>query len=898
MRFFFKAGPMSLSVFRFFCSFLEQVIPMGLIKFFLEYFHSCLHFHKDRLLRGKLLQAEVFKSQLKQSLSKITKRLSVFFLLFFSCFNFLFLAEAEEKIKRRVLSPQEELNQIKEEEFQRLSRQERKEEWKARGVIVRFHRWPSVKQKKEVARILKSSSLRKTKSIRSFRAQLFEWIEGRLKPSKEGERACVKLKSLSYVRRCRPDHLLPVNSILEQGAKKRVEIKGAGFFLGKFFLAEVGRHIRSSETEAGFTFECKNCKNQAIEQVAKVMQKALNIRTCGLLSCKKKSKGGRAACEHLNEGKLSDYWAQELIGSDLLREELEKTPTPDIENWIAVFDTKHREHNTAVKNLISDEGLHAVLPKLGERRTPVLETLLDDQGQLDDKDRGYKSSLSLYETSYPGDYFFGFKKRAPHYINNSMGWGESRDIYEVFQKLSSAKISTPIVVVASGNGFPRRLNDIEIQASKDFNIILVGSFSPRGFVSEFSQSEKEVHILAPSDYWITSAGKRWDHEPFGGTSGAAPLVTGSLAGFEWLSGYHPTAKEAKILLERTALSTLHSHEKPRINGAGLLNAYKLGEVAKRLKEKCAGQNASCFKEEILKDEHYRFSEDKSLKRDVGRLFSSCAIGEESENLLAPSSCEEKRKVFKRLRKAVLLNPSQELLESLSCIYKEGGFSQNAEGLDKLAMALRTEEEVRAELRAMALKETPLSDDSIRLMLGMGGFEKEFSSSELKRGIKVAGGIGEVALPLLEKGFTSDDEDLKAKAVDSASMMGENALPFLLEKGFASDGPEWLPMYTLNSAMQWIGEKGLPLLEKGFASGDPKLQKQALSLVVVIGEKALPLFEKAFAINSPELQKEALSKVPFLGEAAVPLLKLVLKDENLDEKIREKMNLLLSKMSTN
>ena len=415
------------------------------------------------------------------------------------------------------------------------------------------------------------------------------------------------------MRRCSPDHLLPVNQ---------------------------------SETEAGFVFECEDCKNAGVEPIAAVTQKALDIKTCNIVSHKRK----------LMEGRLSDYWAQELIGSDLLREELEKTAPPERENWIAVFDVKAVDHNIAVKNLISDEGLHSVLPELGERKAPVLNVGMGSQqvkSSADyEKGKGYKSALSLYETSYPGDYLFGFKKKPPHYINNSMGWFESEDIYEVFRKLSSSGVSKSIVVSSSGNDFPNRLGDIKSKASQDFDVILVGSFSPKGFVSEFSQSGEEVSILAPSDDRITSADQKGEYRKFGGTSGAAPLVTGSLAGFEWLSGYHPTAKEAKILLEKTALPTLHSHEEPRINGAGLLNAYKLGEVAKRLKEKCEGKAVSCFKEEILKDDLYRFSADKSLSGELKRVFPSCAGGEKLGDLSRLSDCEEKREVFKRLRREV------------------------------------------------------------------------------------------------------------------------------------------------------------------------------------------------------------------------------------------------------
>ena len=709
---------------------------------------------------------------------------------------------------------------------------------KARGVIIRYHYWPSLKQKKEIARLLKTSGLKKTKSIRRFKAQLFEWETGVLKPSKLGEQACLKLRSLSYVRRCSPDHLLSVN---ERDNFLREAVSGEKAHV--FFIAEAKR---GSETETGFSFECKDCKNQGIESIAKATQKALNIKTCDMVSHKRK----------LIEGRLSDYWAQELIGSDLLREELKKTAPPEIENWIAVFDSQEENHNIAVKNLISDEGLHAVLPELGERKISFLDTDSDPQGSsLKTSDyrrgKGYKPALSLYETSYPGGYLFGFKKRTPHYINNSMNWGESEDIYEVFKELSSSGVSKSIVVLTSGNNFPNRLDDLKSKASQDFDVILVGSFSPKGFVSEFSQSGEEVSILAPSDDWLTSVDQKGEYRRFEGTSGATPLVTGSLAGFEWLSGYHPTAKEAKILLEKTALPTLNSFEKPRINGAGLLNAYKLGEVAKRLKEKCKAkaEAVSCFKEEILKDELYRFAEDKSLKRDMGRLFPSCSVGKESGDLSVVSSCEEKKEVFKRLRESVLLSPNREFLKSLSCIYKEGGFAQNAEVLDRLAMALGTEEEVRANLRARLSKKKSVSDDVLRLMLGMGGFEKEFNSSELERGIKMAGGIGEKGLPLLERGFASGDRDLQNVVLRSAGRIGEKGL-LLLERGFASSDRD-LQKEALRSARK-MGEKALPLLERGFASGDRDLQNVALSSAGWMGEKALPLLEQGFASSDRDL----------------------------------------------
>ena len=496
-------------------------------------------------------------------------------------------------------------------------------------MIIKFHRWPNSKQQKEIIRRLKSSGLKKTKSIKNFNTWLFEWFKGDLKPSKLGEKTCKKLEKLSYVKRCNPDHLLPLNHF--QSFSKVCSQKSSGSscenkgFLNSLFWKDKSNVLKRkksgkdflnsktslllanamSKTEAGFVEDCTSCRRQN-----SLLPLPLNIKDCNLISQE----------QNLMDGKLSDYWAQELIGSDLLREELEKIPPPKIPNWIAVFDSQRGDHNFPVKNLISDEGLHAVLPEL-------------DWNIPSGKGKHY-NTLSLFETMSSGDYVSQadlFGKSLPHFINNSMSWAGSEDIYEVFEKLSPPAI----VVTVSGNTFPLGLDSLKSKASKKIDTIVVGSFSSSGFVSEFSNSGKEVHIMAPSDDWITSANKNGEYKKFGGTSGATPLVTGSLAGFEWLSGYHPTPKEAKILLEQTALPTLHSHEEPQINGMGLLNAYKLGKVGKRLKERCRNKSLSCFKDEILNEEIYHFDVDENLKRDLRRTFPSCTVKEKPANFLDP-----------------------------------------------------------------------------------------------------------------------------------------------------------------------------------------------------------------------------------------------------------------------
>ena len=67
----------------------------------------------------------------------------------------------------------------------------------------------------------------------------------------------------------------------------------------------------------------------------------------------------------LFEDQLSDYWAQEMVGSDLLKEELKKT-SPVEKHLVEVFDVPP-SHDIKVRNLISDEGAHSVLPEIGDK---------------------------------------------------------------------------------------------------------------------------------------------------------------------------------------------------------------------------------------------------------------------------------------------------------------------------------------------------------------------------------------------------------------------------------------------------------------------------------------------------------------------------------------------------
>ena len=282
-----------------------------------------------------------------------------------------------------------------------------------------------------------------------------------------------------------------------------------------------------------------------------------------------------------------------------------------------------------------------------------------------------------------------FSPPPPAFINNSMRWGNSQTILSVAEKFSE---DGSLFFTGAGNDFPYPIEEVKAEAARKSHIIIVGSLSPHGLRSEFSQEGEEVSILAPSDSFLNT-GISLGRRPFGGTSGATPLVTSSLAGFSWISGYHPTIDEVKTLLEKTAIPTVYSqYEKPRQNGVGVINAYKLGRVGLYLREKCKDRENKnlCFQSEIQKEETYLFPEDKMMEGRIEQVFPGCSCEEDSScspKRASSSDCENQRETFNQLRREVLLNPSHpQLWKSLSCIYEANGFIENSKGLYILSLS--------------------------------------------------------------------------------------------------------------------------------------------------------------------------------------------------------------------
>ena len=625
-----------------------------------------------------------------------------------------------------------------------------------------------------------------------------------------------------------------------------------------------------------------------------------DIKTCGIVSSE----------QNFMEGKLSDYWAQELIGADLLRKEAEKIPPPPQANFISIFDDS-RSHAYRVQNLISSSSPYALLPELGDK-------------------------ISLFRARYVREYSFAsarLKARGlPFFINNSMTWHpphaysdisqsyeEGYKIYNTFKELSSQAV----LVTTSGNKFPTPLYSLKSKASKDFNAIIVGSFSPYGFVSGFSQEGEELHILAPSDSFLASDSGSYISQ-FSGTSGAAPLVTGALAGFEWIAGYHPTGEEAKILLEKTAIPTLHSHESPRQNGAGLLNAYKLARLAVRLKALC--DTEECFQQEIRSSASWQFPKDEALRADVAHAFPACAFSNSGDvkNLSLPyhqilpagkdereslyhqaffrhfgkDACYKKREIFDRLRRELLLSPNRpELWESLSCIYREAGFEQNALMLDRLALALLPTEEAlsrllllfeefgAAELLAIARLAGNIGGPQALILLGQAAEDEDpFVKQAVVRaliGLREKSEGGEEVLSILAQ--MSQDEDpvvreAVAKALEEIKE-GNDVLPVLGQ--MIEDKNPHVRQAVVESLGKIIGEEDAPLLGSRFEDEEPLIRRMVAHYLGQIGgEAALAVLGRMIEDEDPLVRwsvAKSLEKVKW--EEAFPLLDRLLEDKN-------------------
>jgi len=232
----------------------------------------------------------------------------------------------------------------------------------------------------------------------------------------------------------------------------------------------------------------------------------------------------------------------------------------------------------------------------------------------------------------------------PRFVNISLHLSKQPETFRSIARNS-------FVTYASGNGFPSEHSDPNFEG-----VSYVGSTTPSGLVSSFSQKSSSLLISSPSDNHGTSFDKDGNLVLFGGTSGAAPLASGSLANLEaLLPGI--TNDEIRLIAERSAYQSAGFRPPRPGDGVGNLNSYLLVRVADRMRKEWPRNRADLQRVEI-----YNFS------TEAGQAFKKF------ETMRAPPSCSERKRGFSELRKAFFLDPeNRQVSNALADFYEREGY---------------------------------------------------------------------------------------------------------------------------------------------------------------------------------------------------------------------------------
>ncbi len=356
--------------------------------------------------------------------------------------------------------------------------------------------------------------------------------------------------------------------------------------------------------------------------------------------------------------KATPFWAQEYSGADLIKEELrELVEQYNLEKQnLAIFDLGfEKDHVMLTEEILIPPQMNGNRTMRANHGTAVANLLYgpENYGTVD-----YLNLIMLG----PSFYIYNFRKfeqnnRFPKVISNSVGWRDNEKVSELSQEASERGI---LWFLAAGNKYPNPVSQVE----KNSKAILVGSFAPSGLQSFNTQVDDKIVVLAPANNELASIDGNGNHHLFGETSGATPLVAGTLLNISTLL---PSLKrdEAITLIKKSSFKSIENllgdSEKP-----GLLNGYKAFLVAKKVFLKCRS-NEECIKEELAKGENYLFSSSEVMKCES----------------VINKSCSEKKDLIKEMRKRVFLGNAEQAKE-LACVYLNQGYEKNAEYFNLIA----------------------------------------------------------------------------------------------------------------------------------------------------------------------------------------------------------------------
>ena len=422
---------------------------------------------------------------------------------------------------------------------------------------------------------------------------------------------------------------------------------------------------------------------------------------------------------------LNKFWAQEAIGTPEARELIKEMQrnnfpfnSPQLDIWDTGFDVRKdghprfsQGHNQFVQTGYEDN----VVPRIKsvkKQEKKIAKKIKDSNMIGNSGDRlahgtkvlgiiageepvGVSSLGEISALGWNGTKFkhyaelMGDGVKIPAVINYSMGSFHKYDhlpgggVRKVsteslnHELLSNARkvLEQTIFVSSADNNFPNPLGKIKNELGD--KMILVGSADPNGFPSKFSQVSEHVAVLASSDDFLQSIDADGKIVKFGGTSGAAPMVSGVLADVKAILP-SLTRDEAVHMLQKTATRTTINNVST-VNGAGVLNHYKMLHAAKRLHEAGFANNRQLLYDDAM----YDFStEARQLASEATELLNPPEKSVYDWLHSVPPSVKDSAydsEGFKKLRQAFFLDSDNVSIRTmLADIYQKCGHVAAAE----------------------------------------------------------------------------------------------------------------------------------------------------------------------------------------------------------------------------
>ena len=226
------------------------------------------------------------------------------------------LSEAEKQVKKSKLAPSSSTNR----------KPSGDRHWQARGVVLSFHEWPDENESRQILAYTSSQALTKLRASPSQglsesliqrlgwkKKWIFIWADGlRAKSVGEAYKICFDFPEISSLFSCEPDYLDLPDFLNHLKNKWRNKIGG------RFAVPE-----ESSVSSSAPSSQRRPSKASSQPETG-------NFHSCGIIQKRHLLinqdfyYGSLRRKDSIRRITAGSMWAQEMIGADLLREELKK----------------------------------------------------------------------------------------------------------------------------------------------------------------------------------------------------------------------------------------------------------------------------------------------------------------------------------------------------------------------------------------------------------------------------------------------------------------------------------------------------------------------------------------------------------------------------------------------